>query len=122
MNDIVSTRRIPGLVWLRAGLSLTGDMDNSLRPIWLYGCVRRWAAGIGGRGVYVLWMVQSEGRCTVRWRDSKDRLVPCREKAVASEPFVDPGCPDDPDDGPHRGELLYCARHRHHANVKDGTP
>lgn len=117
VNDIINTRRIPGLVWLRAGVSFTGKMDNSLRPVWLYGCVHRWAAGIKGRGVYVIWMVRSEGRCSTRWRDDRGRLVPCREKAVASVPFTDPGCPDDPNDGPHEATLWYCRRHAERARV-----
>jgi hypothetical protein len=83
MADLISTRRIPGTVWIRAGVSLTGGMDNSLRPVWLYGCVRRWAAGIKGRGVYVLVMVGNEGRCETFWRDDRGRLTPCRRRKAA---------------------------------------
>lgn len=112
MTDLIYTRRIPGLVWLRAGVGLSGGLESSIRPVWLYGCVRRWAVGVRGRGVYVLWMVKSEGRCSVRWRDDHDRLVPCRKKAIAEEPFVDRGCPDSPDAEPREMVLRYCEVHK----------
>jgi hypothetical protein len=89
MADLMHTRRIPGTVWVRAGVSLAGGMENSLRPIWLYGCVRRWAAGVGGRGVYVLVMVTNKGRCQNFWRDDHGRLTPCRKKATANEMCAD---------------------------------
>lgn len=111
MPELISTRRIPGTGWVRVGLSLRGQMAHSWKPIWMYGCIWRWAPGIKGYGFYILIFLRGEGRCSVRRWDAKGRLVPCRKKSVVTREWVDQGCPDDPEDGPHYMTLEYCIQH-----------
>jgi hypothetical protein len=57
--EVLSTRRLPGFAWLRAGVSVSRSFEpnNGWRSKPLYrGIVRRWARKLGPVGIYALWM------------------------------------------------------------------
>lgn len=56
------------------------------------------------------------GDCDVR-EVVDERFELCGRPGIIKDVLVDPGCPDNPDDGPHEFPMLYCIRHRDHAST-----
>ena len=67
MKGEILSRRIPGYVWVRFGLSFTGKLEPGHH--WMYpGIIRRDAWRIGRVGVYLLRMPhQTEQQALARW-------------------------------------------------------